>query len=271
MQIRTRDMHRTAEYGIAAHWRYKEQGRNGLPHAHAAAEIDDMAWMRQLLDWQREAADPGSSWSRCVTTSRYKRSSCSPRRATSSPCLPDRPRRLLRTPCTPRWGIAVSARGQRQAGRLERKLENGKWSRFSPPKLPTPGRPETGSPLSCRRAPKPRSASGSPKSAAKKRWRRARTRSLARCAAADFPAAARQRRGDLVAGERAALLGCPPSTRPSVRACLPRHVVQRLLAQLGAPTALRTNSPNGRPRRPCRCGRAPVTTPASPFRAHQER
>jgi len=60
IQIRTRDMHRTAEYGIAAHWRYKEaKGRNGLPHGHAAAEIDDMAWMRQLLDWQREAADPG--------------------------------------------------------------------------------------------------------------------------------------------------------------------------------------------------------------------
>src|SRR6202045_2001352 len=59
IQIRTRDMHRTAEYGIAAHWRYKEaKGRNGLPHGHAAAEIDDMAWMRQLLDWQREAADP---------------------------------------------------------------------------------------------------------------------------------------------------------------------------------------------------------------------
>ena len=60
VQIRTNDMHKTAEYGIAAHWRYKEaKGRNGLPASHAAAEIDDMAWMRQLLDWQREAADPG--------------------------------------------------------------------------------------------------------------------------------------------------------------------------------------------------------------------
>ena len=59
VQIRTRDMHITAEYGIAAHWRYKETKGRNAPHPHAAAEIDDMAWMRQLLDWQREAADPG--------------------------------------------------------------------------------------------------------------------------------------------------------------------------------------------------------------------
>jgi GTP diphosphokinase / guanosine-3',5'-bis(diphosphate) 3'-diphosphatase len=60
VQIRTRDMHKTAEYGIAAHWRYKEsKGRTGASASHAAAEIDEMAWMRQLLDWQREAADPG--------------------------------------------------------------------------------------------------------------------------------------------------------------------------------------------------------------------
>ncbi len=56
VQIRTREMHRTAEFGIAAHWRYKEtKGR----HSGDANELDDMAWMRQLLDWQREAADPG--------------------------------------------------------------------------------------------------------------------------------------------------------------------------------------------------------------------
>jgi GTP pyrophosphokinase len=60
VQIRTNEMHNTAEFGIAAHWRYKEaKGRNGLPAGHTANEIDEMAWMRQLLDWQREAADPG--------------------------------------------------------------------------------------------------------------------------------------------------------------------------------------------------------------------
>ena len=59
VQIRTHDMHRTAEFGIAAHWRYKElRGKDAAKHSDLA-EVDDMAWMRQLLDWQREAADPG--------------------------------------------------------------------------------------------------------------------------------------------------------------------------------------------------------------------
>jgi GTP pyrophosphokinase len=56
VQIRTYDMHRTAEYGIAAHWRYKETRGT---HTGKGVEVDEMAWMRQLLDWQREAADPG--------------------------------------------------------------------------------------------------------------------------------------------------------------------------------------------------------------------
>ncbi len=62
VQIRTHDMHRTAEYGIAAHWRYKETKAALAAHAKGEAgpvELDEMAWMRQLLDWQREAADPG--------------------------------------------------------------------------------------------------------------------------------------------------------------------------------------------------------------------
>ncbi|MGH3562875.1 MAG: RelA/SpoT family protein, partial [Mycobacterium sp.] len=51
---RTSEMHYTAEYGIAAHWRYKE-----TRGSHAGNDVDEMSWMRQLLDWQREAADPG--------------------------------------------------------------------------------------------------------------------------------------------------------------------------------------------------------------------
>jgi len=51
VQIRTFEMHRTAEYGIAAHWRYKE--------GKAADELDNkLAWLRRLVDWQDEARDP---------------------------------------------------------------------------------------------------------------------------------------------------------------------------------------------------------------------
>jgi GTP pyrophosphokinase len=57
LQIRTWAMHRTAEYGIAAHWKYKDA--KGAEVAGPAAQVDDMTWLRQLLDWQREAADPG--------------------------------------------------------------------------------------------------------------------------------------------------------------------------------------------------------------------
>lgn len=56
VQIRTHDMHHTAEYGIAAHWRYKETRGT---HAGSLSTVDEMAWMRQLLDWQRESDDPG--------------------------------------------------------------------------------------------------------------------------------------------------------------------------------------------------------------------
>jgi GTP pyrophosphokinase len=48
VQIRTNEMHRTAEYGIAAHWRYKEGSKRDLRYE------ERLAWLRQLLEWQRE-------------------------------------------------------------------------------------------------------------------------------------------------------------------------------------------------------------------------
>ncbi|MGH3101285.1 MAG: RelA/SpoT family protein, partial [Thermoleophilia bacterium] len=59
MQIRTFAMHRTAEFGIAAHWKYKEKARAGGSTAVKPGSPDDMLWLRQLLDWQREAQEPG--------------------------------------------------------------------------------------------------------------------------------------------------------------------------------------------------------------------
>ncbi len=52
IQIRTWEMHRTAEYGIAAHWRYKEGGGSDPDFEQK------LTWLRQLLDWQREMRDP---------------------------------------------------------------------------------------------------------------------------------------------------------------------------------------------------------------------
>ncbi|MFY7066855.1 RelA/SpoT family protein [Nocardiopsis changdeensis] len=58
LQIRTRAMHRRAEYGIAAHWKYKED-RNSGGAAATPKGGSDMAWLRQLIDWQQETKDPG--------------------------------------------------------------------------------------------------------------------------------------------------------------------------------------------------------------------
>ncbi|WP_343991206.1 bifunctional (p)ppGpp synthetase/guanosine-3',5'-bis(diphosphate) 3'-pyrophosphohydrolase, partial [Nocardioides dubius] len=57
MQIRTFSMHRRAEYGVAAHWKYKENGRNGVD-TDRLADKEDMGWVRQLMDWQNDVDDP---------------------------------------------------------------------------------------------------------------------------------------------------------------------------------------------------------------------
>ncbi|GAA3585774.1 GTP pyrophosphokinase [Kribbella ginsengisoli] len=63
LQIRSFSMHRRAEYGIAAHWKYKEDPNAPAPEVGAppTTEIgapNEMPWVRQLVDWQRETSDP---------------------------------------------------------------------------------------------------------------------------------------------------------------------------------------------------------------------
>ncbi len=57
VQIRTWDMHRVAEYGIAAHWAYKEASYFGRKQS-VRVEEDKLAWLRETLEWQREMQDP---------------------------------------------------------------------------------------------------------------------------------------------------------------------------------------------------------------------
>ncbi|WP_248960094.1 RelA/SpoT family protein [Sphaerisporangium perillae] len=59
LQIRTRAMHHRAEYGVAAHWKYKEEIGASGPAGARMKTAGDMAWLRQLLDWQKETSDPG--------------------------------------------------------------------------------------------------------------------------------------------------------------------------------------------------------------------
>jgi GTP pyrophosphokinase len=56
IQIRTFEMHRTAEYGIAAHWKYKE-ANNGNATSTTVTEEEKLSWLKQILEWQQNTSD----------------------------------------------------------------------------------------------------------------------------------------------------------------------------------------------------------------------
>jgi len=55
IQIRTQEMHKTAEYGIAAHWKYKETGNS--KKSETMQEEEKLSWLRQILEWQQDMSD----------------------------------------------------------------------------------------------------------------------------------------------------------------------------------------------------------------------
>lgn len=58
VQIRTWDMHRVAEFGIAAHWAYKEASFMGGRKANVQVSEDKLSWLRETLEWQKDIEDP---------------------------------------------------------------------------------------------------------------------------------------------------------------------------------------------------------------------
>ena len=58
IQIRTFEMHKVSEYGIAAHWRYKEKGNSNKPPSGSKNFDEKLSWLRQLLEWHQDMRDP---------------------------------------------------------------------------------------------------------------------------------------------------------------------------------------------------------------------
>ncbi|GMA92480.1 hypothetical protein GCM10025869_30090 [Homoserinibacter gongjuensis] len=144
IQIRTHEMHERAEFGVAAHWAYKERIATGRADASAQAGAE-MAWLAHISDWQAETSDPGSSSTTSASRSARRRSTSSPRRARSSDFRQGRHQSTSRTPCTPR---SVTARWVRRSMgascRWSRCSTPATWSRSSPPRTRMPAPARTG-------------------------------------------------------------------------------------------------------------------------------
>ena len=181
LQIRTFSMHRRAEYGIAAHWKYKEDVRAGddtrpRPSSDGSA---DMAWVRQLLDWQQETEDPGEF----LESLRFEINSAevyvfTPRGDVIALPTGSSPVDFAYAIHTEVGHRTIGARVNGRLVPLESKLDNGDVVEVFTSKAPERRRrAATGWASSSHRAPATRSGSGSPRSAARRPSSRARTRS----------------------------------------------------------------------------------------------
>ena len=145
IQIRTHEMHRRAEYGVAAHWKYKDERRRRAPRRRRRAPT---TWpgCASCVDWQRETADPGEFLDSLrfeINAARGLRLHAEGRRHRR--CPPARPRSTSPTPCTPRSATAAWAPGS-TAGwcRWTARSRTATSSRSSPRRPTPPARAATG-------------------------------------------------------------------------------------------------------------------------------
>ena len=106
VQIRTREMHERAEFGVAAHFMYKDQ----------AGERRDLPWLSRIIDWDDDTNDPTPSWPASNWTWTRTRSLSSLPRETWSPCGAGDAGGLSRMRSTPM--LATGRVGQRSTGGL---------------------------------------------------------------------------------------------------------------------------------------------------------
>lgn len=194
LQIRTFDMHRRAEYGIAAHWKYKQEAvagaskiRTDVPKSSGKGKDDhlnDMAWLRQLLDWQKETEDPGEFLeSLRFDLSRNEVFVFTPKGDVIALPAGATPVDFAYAVHTEVGHRTIGARVNGRLVPLESTLDNGDLVEvFTSKAVEAPDRPATGSASSSRRAPATRSGPGSPRNAGTRPSNRARTPSHARCA-----------------------------------------------------------------------------------------
>ncbi len=144
IQIRTHDMHRRAEYGVAAHWKYKDAAVRGVGPT-GKGNLEDMSWLRQLVDWQSETADPGEF----LDSLRFEINAqevfvFTPKGEVIG--LPRGPRPSTSpTRSTPRSATAPWARASNgRSCRWRASSTTATWWRSSPPASRAPGRAATG-------------------------------------------------------------------------------------------------------------------------------
>ena len=188
VQVRTHEMHYNAEFGVAAHWRYKETKGS---HKGDQSEVDQMAWMRQLLDWQKEAADPNEF----LDSLRYDLTSQQIFAFTPKGDVVDLP--AGSTPVDFAYAVhtevghrCIGAKVNGKLVTLETELKSGDRVEIFTSKDQNAGPSRDWQDFVVSRAQKRRSASGLPRSAAKSSLRPAATRSPQKCSAAGCPCTA---------------------------------------------------------------------------------